>query len=63
MSKVVTPDALTDEDAGYKAAIEQMLAEMRRNREAMSRDQEEIEQLKIRTRARLVEVKKVLERL
>ena len=63
MSKAVMPDALTDEDAGYKAAIEQMLAEMKRNRETMSRDQEEIERLKNITRARLIEVKKVLERL
>lgn len=57
MSNAMTPDTTLDEDAEVKAAIEQMLVEVRRMNKQMEHDQEEIEQLKARNRARLAEVR------
>ncbi|HEX8494274.1 MAG TPA: hypothetical protein VF658_15605 [Pyrinomonadaceae bacterium] len=50
MSKTISPEIASDEDADYEEAINQMLSEMKRANEKMSHDQEEIEQLKAETR-------------
>jgi len=55
MSKSLTADMPTEEGE-IKAAIEEMLAEVEHNREKMRRDREEIERLKIRTRAMLTQL-------
>ena len=55
MSKSLTADMPTEE-AEIEAAIEEMLAEVEHNREKMRRDREEIERLKIRTRAMLTQL-------
>ena len=57
MSKSLTADA-TDKksEAELKAAIQQLLIEVERNRETMQRDQEDIDRLKARTRAMLAQL-------
>lgn len=62
MSNAMTPDMTTDETAEIKAALESMLAEVKLNHEIMRRDKQEIERLKLRTRARLEHIEKMLER-
>jgi len=57
MSKSLTANA-TDKknEAELKAAINQLLIEVERNREKMQRDQEDIDRLKARTRAMLAQL-------
>jgi len=57
MSKSLTADA-TDKksEAELKAAIQQLLIEVERNRKKMQRDQEDIDRLKARTRAMLAQL-------
>jgi polyhydroxyalkanoate synthesis regulator phasin len=55
MSKSLTAD-MPAEEAEIKAAIEEMLAEVERNREKMRHDREEIDRLKTRTRAMLAQL-------
>ena len=57
MSKSLTSNA-TDKknEAELKAAINQLLIEVERNREKMQRDQEDIDRLKARTRAMLAQL-------
>jgi len=57
MSKSLTADT-TDKksEAELKAAIQQLLIEVERNRETMQRDQEDIDRLKARTRAMLAQL-------
>ncbi len=57
MSKTITPEATTDETAEIKEAIRQLSVKLQSNHEQMQRDQEEIERLKARTRARLEQMK------
>jgi hypothetical protein len=55
MSKSLTAD-LPAEDAEIKAAIEKIFVEIKREHEKMKVDQEEIERLKVSTRAILAEL-------
>lgn len=47
-------------EAGYKSAIEQMLAEIKSNHKQMQRDKKEIEKMKTRTRAKLEELESAI---
>lgn len=62
MSNTTTTDTMPDETAEIKAALESMLAEVKLNHEIMRRDKQEIERLKLRTRARMEHIEKMLER-
>lgn len=62
MSNAMTPDTTIDEYTEVKAALESMLAEVKLNHEIMCRDKQEIERLKLRTRARIEHIEKMLER-
>ena len=57
MSKSLTADT-TDKksEAELKAAIQQLLIEVERNRKKMQRDQEDIDRLKAHTRAMLAQL-------
>ncbi len=56
MSKTMNPDVASNESINYEEAISQMFVEMKQANEKMTRDQEEIERLKVETR-------EILERL
>lgn len=56
MSKSLTADMPKD-DAELEAAIEQIFVEIEREHEQMKKDQEEIDRLKVRTRAILAQLK------
>ncbi len=57
MGKSLTADMTSNEnEAEIKAAIQQFLVEIERNREKMQRDQEDIDRLKARTRAMLAQL-------
>lgn len=62
MSDVMKSDTTTDETPEIKAALESMLAEVKLNHEIMRRDKQEIERLKLRTRARMEHIEKMLAR-
>lgn len=57
MSKSLASDTIPGEDeAEIKAAVQQFLIEIERNREKMRRDQEDIDRLKTHTRAMLAQL-------
>lgn len=57
MNKALTADMAPDEnEAEIKRAIQQFLVEIERNREKMQRDQEDIDRLKARSRAKLAQL-------
>ncbi len=57
MSKSLTADMMASgNDDEIKAAVQQFLVEIERNREKMQRDQEDIDRLKARTRAALAQL-------
>lgn len=57
MEKRIQFGLTTDEAAGLEAAIDDLLAEMRRAAKQMKSDQAQIERLKAETRAMLAELK------
>ncbi len=59
MSKVLTPEMTVDIPTDIKAEIAFIVAQIERNNELMQRDQQDIERLRDRTRAYLVELEKV----
>lgn len=59
MSKVLTPEMMVDIPTDIKTEIAFIVAQLERNNELMQRDQQDIERLRDRTRAYLVELEKV----
>ena len=57
MAELTINQASPQTDAEYEAAIEQSLAEMKRLREQMNEDQEEIDRLKAETQSILAELR------
>jgi hypothetical protein len=54
MENTITTEVFLKTRADYKAAIEQCLAEMQRLHEQIARDQEDIDRLRVETKALLV---------
>jgi len=62
MAKSVVADAMTDDDAALRVKIERMLEDVKRDRDDMNLEQEEIDRLKAQTRAVLAQLETALAR-
>jgi hypothetical protein len=59
MQNVIIDEQLSAEETeGIKAEVHKILEEVKRNKEKMDNDQKDIERMKVRTRAMLVQLEK-----